>query len=819
MRFTPTAEWASVAKSAAVDVRWHLYLKKVTVLDEALGSGTWVDVTERLSSWPQIQSALEFETGQFTADEVAFVGVDRAWWNANIFNATASQYIEAKIILEIGRDGNLASDQPVLFAGFVRKRPVIDEDEDSVEFDVATPEVIGDEMSAEAISTQYIDDDIDGSDTDGIILVEIPNLYAKDANKASYVLQTGVHLIDYEYNGGSPRGRLDGGLWVSFTGAGTYTLGNAAATADDTERLDVYVKTSHLALPQSDASAKIVVVSAGTTLPNVFYHGNHAQPLLDAIFATLGIDTVTFGTLEYTSHDSTQRLTFLDQPPQTGNIIGYKWAMVTDGTDLWVAVGHRLYKRDMSEHTYSLEATMVSGDTVEKMIYDSDGGYIWIYLNGDALRRFTISGSTLSSEVALANSDRDSFTLFYSSGTYTEHSILYVDNANKYIKRVDASTLAVTTLYTNGALGVDPHLGLGFFRAVGGGDDRYCFQSSTGGTEKITEISYDNTADSWSDQGETNSNRPDGYTIGAYHVSEDRIYYWDAVNFKVRKHPRTSTTGTDVLALTSYDEVHEFQYFTTGYVYFSTHEEYANGALKAGRLFAVNNSGYVLMSDTPAIYTKYFTFNVISPNIYGLDQYGRLFQWGSNLATYVPDADFEGMTVREALNNILIAFNFIATINAKRAFVYLRGNDSGVVQTTGNTLALTTSNTGQPLSRRTEAQPAFALVRLSNGTRWASYNGTAFNQNVQTDAARLEITNAFVPDEIIKDLAYRMYQFFKTKRDLIRVPVSDVAVEYEPCDGASLTGFDEVSSATGIIVGQAIDEHAGMITNILTPLS
>ena len=821
MRFTPTSVWASVAKSAAVEVEWFLYLKKTSNLDDALGSGTWIDVTRRVIEWPDISTTIEFETGQFTADEIIVRVVDRAWWNANILDATA--YVEAKIVLKIGRNGSMASDVPVIFSGFLRLNPTKNEDADTVEFNIATPERLAEEMSAEAISTQYIDDDIDGSGTDGLILPEVENLYVKDANIASYVLQNGVHVVGYEYNGGSPRAQLDGGLFVSLTGAGTYTLGNAAATADDTQRVQVYVKTSHLALPQVTASTKVVVVTAGTTIPNVFFHGNHALPMVRLIYAAMGVDSLTNGDIEYTSHDSTQRLTFLDQPPQTGNIVGFKYAMATDGTDLWVPVGNKLYKRTMSTHTYELKATLDAGDRVEKIIHDPNGGYLWMFVrdsgNAAELRRFTISTDTLSSAVSIANGDRDSFCLFYSSATFTEHCILYVDNSNKYIKRVDYSTLAVTTLYTNTQLGVDPHLGLAFFRAEGGGDDRYCFQSSTGGTEKITEISYDNTAEAWSDQGETNSNRPDGYTFGAYHVSEDRIYYWDVVNFKVRKHARTSTTGVDVLALTSTDAMYEFTYWSTGYVYFTTHEKYSNGGLQDARMYAVNNGGLTLMNDDPDVYTKYFTFCVISPNIYGLDQHGRLFQWGSKLATFIEDADFEGISVREALSKILVAFNLQGTVCAKRAFLYRRGNDSGVAQSTGNTLTITPAKSGRPLTREVEAQPAFDIVRLSNGTVWASYDGTTFNKNVTADAARLVIENTFIPPEIIKDLAYRMFQFWKTKRDIITMPVLDVAVEFEPFDDASISGFAEVPSATGLIIGQTIRPDATTVFDILSPLS
>ena len=817
MRFTPTSNWLSIAKSAGVDVRWHLYLKKTTALNDALGSGTWVEVTNRLADWPDISTAIEMETGQFTADEVTFRGVNRAWWNANIFDATA--YIEGKIVLDIGRGGTLATDAPVLFAGFVRKNPIIDEDDDTVEFSLATPETLADEMSAERITTQYIDDDIDGSGTDGLILPEVVSLYVKNANVSSYVLQTGIHAITYQYNGGSRRAQLDGGLWVSLTGAGTYTLGNgAASTSDDTQRVEVYVKTGAGSLPSADAEAKIVVVTAGTTLPSQFYHGTHVLPLLRAMFAVMGIDSVSYGTLEYTSHDSTNRTTFLDQPPQTGNIVGYKYAMASDGTNLWIGVGNKFYKRTMASHSYTLKSTLNSGDRIEKIIYIGNQGHIWLWVRtstgGAEVRRFTISSDTMSSAVTCSNGDRDSFQVFdYSGAGDPQYCGLYVDTANKYIKRIDGSALTLSTVFTNADLGFTgsggPETGFSYIRS-----SNYGFAASDLSGSYNYEIYWDMA--NWSINGSFTKPSP-GYNVAALHVSEDRIYFWDPVNFKVKKHPRTSTTATDVLTLDSYATVYEFWYLSTGYVYFSTRENYAAGTLKTARIYTVTNSALTLINETPAIYTRYFTFAYISPAVFGLDQNGRLFAIASKIYTCVENADFDGLTVREAFNKILVAANATAIINAKRGILYRRGNDSGTAETTGSSVTLTKSNTGQPLIRTTEFQPAMAIVRVSNGLIWASYNGTAFNQNVATDAARIEVENQYIPSEIIKDLAYRMFQFFKTKRDKITVPVLDVAVEYEPFDGVTLTGFDEVSSATGVIAGQIIHDDGTADFEILTP--
>ena len=133
MKLTATSIFNVLAAGASKEISWQIYAKKTTSLSESLATGTWIELTNRVdwSSFPDINQGIEYQVGQFHSDSVDVRGHDVQWWKANIFNASASQYIELKISMTLAG----ASDTVPMFAGFVDKAGVIyNELENSVTF-------------------------------------------------------------------------------------------------------------------------------------------------------------------------------------------------------------------------------------------------------------------------------------------------------------------------------------------------------------------------------------------------------------------------------------------------------------------------------------------------------------------------------------------------------------------------------------------------------------------------------------------------------------------------------------------------------------
>ncbi|TAK54380.1 MAG: hypothetical protein EPO24_13185, partial [Bacteroidetes bacterium] len=100
--------------------------------------------------------------------------------------------MQTELKIEMQLEG--ADDVLTVFSGFVDLQGAeFNERTDNVKFDVYSYDDRASRIPAELLTTQYINGDIDGSGTDGLVLPEIPYLYMKDANIASYVLQPGLH--------------------------------------------------------------------------------------------------------------------------------------------------------------------------------------------------------------------------------------------------------------------------------------------------------------------------------------------------------------------------------------------------------------------------------------------------------------------------------------------------------------------------------------------------------------------------------------------------------------------------------------------------
>jgi hypothetical protein len=814
MRFTASEKFNSIARGAAKIVQRRCYVRKVTDITEAVGSGTaWTEVTSRILEWPGASERIEIGLGQQTSDSANVVAHGVQWWRDTVFNATALQEIEFKTETHIGlSDANLATETMYEFCGFIDKVNVeSDELTDEVRFTAYTLDDRASRIAGENITTQYVEDDIEGdhTGTDGLVLFNMPDIFLKSANVASYVLKVGTHTISYEYNATGPVRTLslDGGLAVTITGGGDITLGNGETTALDIERVVVYVRGSLSHLQTYSAEEKIVVTTAGDVLPKQYYRGHSVRALVRTILTQIGITNQTINTLEIETQDANPKVSLVDYPPQTSGINGYKWAMTTDGTDLFVGVGHRVYKRVMETDSYALIATMTAGDRITKLIYDGTNGLLWICygnnLEGNGkIRRLTIAGSTLSAEVSISGALHGGICMFPSDS----YCILYIDGSTRSIKRVDPSTLAVTTLFTASDLsysaGYGPQASFAYVRGV-----RYGFIAIDSSSDIfLHEVVY---AAGWSEEGQTSAGIPEAFVVAAWDGT-DHIVYYSMVDQYVKSLAYNSTTPTNILLLSAGVTATEITFVNSTFY----------GTTSAYKLYSFDASAATstLLSSAPTIKTQYHTLCEISGVLFGLDQVGRLWRYSSMLAMYVDDADFSGTNIRDALVSILNPFGLVATISpTKQAHVYRRGDEHGDPVTSGDTLVLTNAEV-ESITKASKSHVAFGLVEVSNDTERSTYNGTAFDTEVLSDVSRLSVSSRYIPNEIVIDLCKYLYTYFSVSRDSYLVNLANVLLyQFEPFDGATLTftGNKITSSGTGIIMAKSIDRDGNLSFEVL----
>jgi len=209
MKFSATSLFDIIANGASKYPKWNVYVRKVTSLSEPLDSGTaWLDVTSFINGIPTISQKAEIETGIPVSNSLNLTGIDIKWWEANVFNATDSQYIEIKIQCQLGLSATaFATDIVYAFSGYIRKNPQENELTDTLSLTAYTLDDLLGELPGEYLTMQTMI----GTD---LFLPSVPGVYIHNANITSFVLKSGVHTIAYDSTVSPPTAKLDDGLAV-----------------------------------------------------------------------------------------------------------------------------------------------------------------------------------------------------------------------------------------------------------------------------------------------------------------------------------------------------------------------------------------------------------------------------------------------------------------------------------------------------------------------------------------------------------------------------------------------------------------------------
>jgi len=811
MKFTASQAYLNYANGASKEIRWKVYARKTATLSTTLvGYSGWTDVTSFVEEVPAISSNIEYELGQFTQDSIELVGLGIAWWDANIFNASASEYIEIKIEAQVGLAGTYASDIAYMFYGFVDKTGIsYDELQNKIAFSVFTPEDIGSRIAGEYLSTQFIELDTlaNATNVQGVILQNINACFVTDVNIASYGVKVGVHTITYTYDSAGATTRticFDDGTPTTITTDDTYyTLSNA----DVTQKVKVYVRKKAQMSKTENVVEKIIVKALGSTLPYQFYQRVGGYRLLEIIYGKIGVTSLRFDTLKMNTYDSRSIVSFIDLPPADEAVNGSRIAIESDGTSLYVSVGTKVYKRNMTTNAYTLLTTVTASHDIYKLIHNARNNHLWILFSGNTtdfkLRRLLLSDNTYS-DVTLTTyggvPDACSLIDYNYTGSSWKYGIVYTTSAHdavvgmlRFIQSSDMSDNLIVNSTTLGST-----IGGGCIFIKGNNDIR--FTALSGGVQYF--FSYTINA---------SGSFISGGSIGiatnvsnlSYNAYEGRIYFLnqgtDAVSY-------IDVAGGGEGALQTLKNVKCIYYHEANVINYCIGYDSVTGkenfyGLQGATIYELDTAERNPPSIKSLTYST-FTMTSIGDIVYGISASGCLFQFHSTVNFYIDNADFEGKTLTDALHQTLTAFNLVASISpAKVALCYRRGNDSGTPQSSGNSLTLSITNSEQ-IEKVVLAYEKFALINVAGESASTTYNGSTFAETVLSDERVLNIQNILIPNKIIQDVAYYAYQFFKTSRALYTVSLPLVALfQYEPFDAVLLnyTTTKIQSSSSGVI--------------------
>jgi hypothetical protein len=799
MKFSASTTWNLLALNSAKQIQWKVYARKTTALSNSIiGYSGWLDISNRVTAIPSIKSAIEYELGQYKSDSISITAQGITWLDANLFNTAITDYIEIKIECKLGNRGTYASDIAYMFFGFVdfdkgTGKPVVayDEQADSATFEVFTPDDIGSRIAGEYLSTQFIELDTlaNGTNVQGVILQNINACFVTDVNIASYGVKVGVHTITYTYDSAGATTRticFDDGAPTTITTDDTYyTLSDK----DVRQKVKVYVRKKVQMSKTENVVEKIIVKALGSTLPYQFYQKVGGYRLLEIIYGKIGITSLSFDTFQMNTYNGRSIVSYIDLPPADEFVNGSRIAITSDGTYLYTSVGVNIYKRDMATNAYILLTSVTTAHHVYKLMYNSRNNHLWILFSSNGtdfkLRKLLLTNNTYSDITLNVDGSPDACELidYNYTGSSWKYGIVYAVNtynANGGALRFVDGTLTDTVIASSAYL--SPIVSSLMF-IKNGNDVRYGIYPS--GSE-IYYFSYTiNSSGTWVDGGSICPS--DGATIGVYNPYEDLVYYLKAgdvcYQFGDIHSPTTLKALSNVKCI--YYNPNELKCYCIGFDSAKGYE--ALFALEGGTIYELDTA----QRNPPTIKSLSYstqTITDIGGIIYGLDSSGRLFQYNSTVNFYIDNADFERKTLTDALHQTLTAFNLIPSISfTKKVYVYRRADGSGNLKSTGNTLSII-KNRVSILNKNSQKYAKCSLIRVTGASESETYDGSTWGALILTDSKTVEISNALIPDKIVRDVAYYAWQFFKTSRDLYLIELGIVPLfQYEPLDAAQLT--------------------------------
>jgi hypothetical protein len=201
-----------------------------------------------------------------------------------------------------------------------------------------------------------------------------------------------------------------------------------------------------------------------------------------------------------------------------------------------------------------------------------------------------------------------------------------------------------------------------------------------------------------------------------------------------------------------------------------------------------------------------------------MNYYGMLFEYHTSASMYIQnEVDLEGCNLREGLNELLLSYLLVNIVStAKKVIVMRRLDDAGALVNSGNSITLDNTNI-EDVDEDCLYSRAVGWLSVSNGKVSHSYDGTTWDNKYYGTGRTMELTGKYIPDNLIKDVVYYLYRFFKDDHTLFSVLLSNILpLQMECLDGSTLSLASKVvKSGSGTIYGVREAEDGQMTLKVL----
>lgn len=807
-RFTPSVTYTRLLKGTSFVMGWSVYYRQVTTVSSSVSLNNWTDITYYVQSpMNSITSRLEYELGEATADTIQLTGMDIDYWNETILNTT--DLVEIKLQTTVSDGNTTAGDTVIVYTGFVDMTTVeTNETENTITFTCRTIDALADEIPAGSINTRYILSQSMGA----IIMPNIPGLFCSNATGSASAAYPGPHTVSYTFMSYATSSiALDGGTATelyqttksSNVGSGTLWLSGEAGTAQ-------FVFT-HSLMPYENKEDYFYVENTSEGLPRNYFFGLNAKSMLNRLYTKAGILTQSYSDMTVGTWDGLLKSSIIDVPPMDPSVTGYK-TCVSDGTDLWLHVAEKLYKRDDNTGEYILKATNTAsvGMVPRNMFHDAANYHIITLFTSASvtkIERYTITTGALIESINLTGCVAKAAVVanIFNASSYN-YQFLWVNNTTNDINRMFLTGSALDKADALG-LGLTIDATLLFIKYFQGEQDTVYFNDNAGGTRYFRSIKPVADEQNWTLQARQAVNY--NVDMGTWHKIENVLYCVNAGTDTVfssslaggqlgacmvsGSSPIRSVGGSnavirDVEYIASTGKVIAiFSNPGLGMVPYTTPHIYA---LQTGSGYLVDTgittlgqiAGYrTITSHTDGLY------GIVSPN--SPTNAGALFKVDDTISFSMDYFDYGHYTVREFINDISRAFFlFIKVGPDKIAKVNTRITSAGALLTPTTTLTVDTSQVSK-LSANSSYSSKYDYIKVGNNIVSVGYDGASYGVAPLVKSKVYEIKYPFINDNILQDLAHHFWSYFNTDRKLYALELGAFPAFYiEPLDGVTFDG-------------------------------
>lgn len=627
----------------------------------------------------------------------------------------------------------------------------------------------------------------------GLILFNLGRIYLTDANISGKVLKAGIHKIYSRIDSGNKQLKLDEGEYTTISD-GLNVLNNE----DDSERVQIYFDDI-LNYFYEDHETTLIVRNEGDQYPYTAYHNSNMKSLIKKTLAEIKVTDSYVQNYEFSTFDDREVMSFYEAPDDFINSdFNYVNAVIGDG-DQYTYFGYKneVWRRDMLTGDYQRVMSGLNG-FANRFVIDTSISTLFVFTVNDVTwvinNIYKLDLDNLENEIIFSNYDSVNditilaqyqipFTYSYELHSFVFMCRLFSNNANKKICKL-TSHGAISTILSDNSIYPE---GFNCLWQDGTNTRYYFLMTGTYGAYTLARITY--SSGSWGSINEREAWYLGSVNLETYGINfqaENRVFVNSPINNKpyftydFNENSFNSDMNETYMQLLSGIEFNNKLYF----IRYDEGTGKYNIATLSDNVITVNDQDlYVFQTHRGGYETQLFAINknYLSENVINVQttNYNVMIRFSKWIIPGIfGDADFTSSSIRDVLQDLSVSFlGFVKVDPYKKGYFVSR-----IDYQTSDELTFKKDYIRTRLKEYLYNEN-YDNVSVTIDTAQAEFGDTGIEVN------KLSLSLKYLNPGFVKDICKYMYDYYKIKRNMIKLSYPPTFYNYEIFDIADLSEF------------------------------